>query len=191
MMSGVVVSFDEERGFGFIRSQAYAEDVFVHVRAVAGRRNLKPGQRVQFSAEPSERGLRAIRVEPGGVGLAPDVAVGVGLSLVLAVISGLLVFGLFPELGWDLGWGWAWLGAINLVTVAAFGIDKRRAVGGGRRISEKTLLTLAFVGGSPGAAVAMPLFRHKTRKGSFRLAFAIVVVAQGVAPGAFWWPGGV
>ncbi len=143
---------------------------------------LTAGQRVRFSAEPSERGPRAVRVEPGKVGLAPDLALGLGFGLLL--ISGTLILRL--ALGWY--WVWAWLGTINPVTLAAFAIDKRRAILGARRISEKTLLALALAGGSPGAAVAMPLLRHKTRKGSFRLAFAAVVSAQICAAAALgWW----
>lgn len=181
MISGVVVSFDRQRGFGFIRSRAHDEDVFVHARVVEGGRALQPGQRVRFEAEPSERGPRAVRVEPGKLGLAPDAALAAGLGVALG--SGTLLFRL--GLGW--GWLWAWLGAINLVSLAAFAIDKRRALRQGRRISEKTLLALALIGGSPGSAVAMPLLRHKTRKESFRLKFAAVVVAQVIAAAALWW----
>lgn len=181
MTPGVVVSFDKQRGFGFIRSNAFAEDVFVHVRAVNGGRLLTAGQRVWFSAEPSEKGLRAVRVEPGRVGLAPHVALAAGLAVVLTVST--LIFRL------SMGWGWfmAWMAAINPVTLAVFAIDKRRATRGDRRISEAALLGLALIGGSPGAAVAMPLLRHKTRKKSFQLAFAAVVAVQILAACGLWW----
>ena len=57
--------------------------------------------------------------------------------------------------------------AINFAAFAAFGIDKMLAEAGARRISEANLLTLAFVGGSPGAYAGRHLFRHKTRKQPF------------------------
>lgn len=59
------------------------------------------------------------------------------------------------------------LGAINAAAIAAFAIDKRRAIAGQWRIAESTLLTLALLGGSPGALWARNRFRHKTRKQPF------------------------
>ena len=48
----------------------------------------------------------------------------------------------------------AYLGLVavtSLVSFAAYGFDKRRAATGGRRVPERTLLVLAFLGGWPGA----------------------------------------
>lgn len=56
---------------------------------------------------------------------------------------------------------------INFAAFAAFGIDKTLARAGRRRISELSLLKLAFFGGSPGAYAGRYLFRHKTRKQPF------------------------
>jgi uncharacterized membrane protein YsdA (DUF1294 family) len=56
---------------------------------------------------------------------------------------------------------------INLATFMLFGFDKLRAEAGSRRISEGTLLTWAFFGGSIGAYAGRAVFRHKTRKQPF------------------------
>lgn len=56
---------------------------------------------------------------------------------------------------------------INLVTFMLFGFDKLRAEAGSWRISEGTLLTWAFIGGSIGAYAGRRVFRHKTRKQPF------------------------
>lgn len=56
---------------------------------------------------------------------------------------------------------------MNFIAFAAFGIDKSRAEWGEWRISEATLLQLAFLGGTPGAYAGRFLFRHKTRKQPF------------------------
>ena len=68
--------------------------------------------------------------------------------------------------------------AINLVTFAAFALDKRAAERRAWRIPEARLLMLAAFGGSPGALVAQQALRHKTRKESFRTRLWVIVVAQ-------------
>ena len=73
------------------------------------------------------------------------------------------------------------LALINTATFIAFWVDKKQSMTGGYRISEKTLLTLALFGGSPAAFIASRLFRHKTKKGSFRAMFWLVVIVQMVA----------
>ncbi|MBW9108902.1 DUF1294 domain-containing protein [Microbacterium trichothecenolyticum] len=73
-----------------------------------------------------------------------------------------------------LGLAWwvpALYGAASVVAFAAYGIDKVAARRQANRISEQTLLVLGLVGGWPGALVAQQVFRHKTRKRSFRRAF--------------------
>ena len=57
---------------------------------------------------------------------------------------------------------------INVITFSAFAGDKRAAELGRRRISERDLLTLAFIGGTPAALTAQQVLRHKTRKEPFR-----------------------
>ncbi len=68
--------------------------------------------------------------------------------------------------------------AMNVATLLWYGLDKWRAIRGGRRVSEAVLLGLAALGGSPGALVAQRLFRHKTAKRSFQVAFWILVILQ-------------
>ncbi len=56
---------------------------------------------------------------------------------------------------------------MNFLAFAAFGIDKARAEQGAWRISEGTLLQLAFFGGMLGAYAGRAMFRQKTRKQPF------------------------
>ena len=65
---------------------------------------------------------------------------------------------------------------MSLVCFIAYGLDKRRAGNGGRRVSERTLHLMAFLGGWPGALFGQRQFRHKTQKMSFRIVFWMVVV---------------
>lgn len=64
---------------------------------------------------------------------------------------------------------WILVGLLNLVAVGLYGFDKwRSGRQGARRVPERKLLWLVFLGGWPGAWLAMSLFRHKTRKQPFR-----------------------
>ena len=67
---------------------------------------------------------------------------------------------------------------MSLVCFIAYGLDKRQAGNGGRRVSERTLHLLAFLGGWPGALIGQRQFRHKTQKVSFRIVFWLVVVVH-------------
>ncbi len=67
---------------------------------------------------------------------------------------------------------------INIGTFLAYGIDKLFAIHKSRRISEKTLLVLALLGGSLGALAAMEWFRHKTSKMSFQALFVLIFILQ-------------
>lgn len=58
----------------------------------------------------------------------------------------------------------AYLVIINVVTFAAFAIDKMNAIEKRSRIRIVTLLGLSFIGGSIGGIAAMYTFRHKTKR---------------------------
>jgi len=66
----------------------------------------------------------------------------------------------------------------SLLCVVFYAIDKAAARAGRGRISESTLLSLALIGGWPGALVAQQVFRHKTAKRAFRIRFWINAVAN-------------
>ena len=57
----------------------------------------------------------------------------------------------------------------NIIVACVYAFDKLRAKGGGRRIRERTLLTLAYLLGGVGAMFGMVLFNHKTSKMKFRI----------------------
>src|SRR5882724_8046941 len=65
---------------------------------------------------------------------------------------------------------------MSCVCFVAYGLDKRRAILGGRRVPERTLHLLALLGGWPGALLGQRQFRHKTKKVPFRVVFWCVVV---------------
>lgn len=71
--------------------------------------------------------------------------------------------------GMDISVGGLYFIVINLLTFLLYGLDKYKAIRREWRIPERVLLLMAFVGGAFGALSAMRIFRHKTRKGRFKL----------------------
>ena len=55
MSTGTVTTFLDDRGFGFIRPTDGGADVFVHVRALLNRDELKVGEKVSFEIVDDER----------------------------------------------------------------------------------------------------------------------------------------
>ncbi|MBB5158505.1 cold-shock protein [Saccharopolyspora phatthalungensis] len=70
MLTGRIVRFEEERGFGFIAPEGGAqEDVFFHVNGVdGGEEPLAIGTKVSFEVVEGQRGLKAYGVQVVGVG---------------------------------------------------------------------------------------------------------------------------
>ena len=71
-----------------------------------------------------------------------------------------------------------WFLLVNLVTFFLYWLDKRAAYWGKARVPEKVLLFWIFLGGNIAALVASALFRHKTKKSSFKIKFALVMMLQ-------------
>lgn len=73
---------------------------------------------------------------------------------------------------------WIYLIVMNLVGILMMGIDKERARNHRYRIPEKTLFTIAAVGGSIGVWCGMYLFRHKTKHLTFVIGIPLILVIQ-------------
>jgi CspA family cold shock protein len=66
--TGTVKWFSDDKGFGFITPDDGSKDVFVHHSAIVGEgfRSLAEGANVNYEVESSEKGPRAVNVEPTG-----------------------------------------------------------------------------------------------------------------------------
>jgi len=89
--------------------------------------------------------------------------------------------------GWALGVYAVWAAAVSIVCFAAYGVDKSAARRNRRRIAERTLHRLELIGGWPGALLARRVFRHKSRKLSYRVVFALIVAVHLFIVAALLW----
>ena len=81
---------------------------------------------------------------------------------------------------------WAALGVMNLVTFFVYAYDKHiaRQKKGKRRVPERTLLLLAWLGGCYGALLGMLLCRHKTKHTRFLVLVPLAAILWTLAIGA-------
>jgi uncharacterized membrane protein YsdA (DUF1294 family)/cold shock CspA family protein len=185
---GLIKSWDDDRGFGFIEPAKGGDEIFVHITAFparSGRPALK--QRVSFEVElDRDNKKRAHHVQlvrparPASPRARNRAAEWGGASL-FAVPAFLLLY-----LGLAVTWGVPRLvaGAYLMLSVVCFilyAADKSAAATGARRTQERTLLAIGLLGGWPGGLVAQQLLRHKSIKSSFRAAFWATVIVNVVA----------
>ncbi|WP_212567934.1 DUF1294 domain-containing protein [Bacillus alkalicellulosilyticus] len=67
---------------------------------------------------------------------------------------------------------------MNVVALAIMGYDKQCAKLRKSRVSERTLFSLAMIGGSIGILLGMRVFRHKTKKPSFQFGIPAILLLQ-------------
>lgn len=67
---------------------------------------------------------------------------------------------------------------INILAFIMFAIDKRRSINNSYRLSVNFLLSLALLGGSIGAFIAMYTFKHKTNKFIFKYGILLMMLGQ-------------
>ncbi len=162
-MRGVVVSIQDDGGFGRFKVKGMDDQVGFRQQDVPGGQPLVVGQWATFDTRRTDRGrLRATDIEPEGKPRPPWVVhSAIGMAPAAAVTA---VVGLGLGLGHILWWLLVWLVVINLTELAFYKIDKSRAEGGGdRRIAERAIHVVEAAGGSLSAPFARKHFIHKVR----------------------------
>ena len=186
---GVLRSWNDDKGFGFIRADN--NDYFVHISSVRGERRPLQGETVYFVAGQDEKGrLRAqhmraaelsidrpaIRRKPKTSSQADNPAhrhkqhtpanLKRTLSLLIAVCA-------IPAMGaWQvfeqqaIFWPLLLYLGMSLFRILQYWRDKQSAENGTWRTPEKQLHAVELLGGWPGALLAQQLLRHKTKKTS-------------------------
>lgn len=191
---GRLKSWNAERGFGFIEPAGGGQEIFLHVSAVpTHHRPPRLGQQFSFEVSLNREGKK--RASNVGVPLAaasrgasssrrppPTRGSAAGLLAIPAFVA--LYVAMAATRGVSTWFALAY-GALSVVALLAYALDKSAAVAGGWRASEQSLLLLGLAGGWPGGLLAQQLLRHKSKKASFRNAFWGTVVVNVTAFVAF------
>ena len=69
---------------------------------------------------------------------------------------------------------------LSFAGLISMGMDKRRAIRNKWRISERTLLLIAFIGGGIGSFLGMRIFRHKTKHRKFVILLPVAAVLYAI-----------
>lgn len=75
---------------------------------------------------------------------------------------------------------------INILGYWSMWSDKKRAIQKKYRISEKTLFTIAILGGSLGSIIGMNTCRHKTKHWYFKYGMPAILVVQLILIAMAW-----
>jgi uncharacterized membrane protein YsdA (DUF1294 family)/cold shock CspA family protein len=174
---GVITKYDTGRKFGFIRfghGKTHHDDLFFHSDSVvSGAERLSTGAQVVFNIEQAEKGPRAIEVEVRKAAVNP-LAFFLGATAFILIASMFIMLQQFPRIT-PLG---CYAIAVNLALFVMLGYDKGIAGSTTMRVPELVLFGGAAIGGGFGILLAMKMFRHKTKKTSFRFVVALILVLQ-------------
>ncbi len=199
---GLVVQWDDDRGFGFIGSQQGS--VFLHISVFKGSRRPKVGDEVVFGHKLNTKGklqatfarLNELEVDQESIRQKKKSKnrhakqhrrsrysqIGTREYLdILAIVICLVGLWQFYH-GSSIWLVPAIYGVVSLVSIGQYSVDKRRAKSHEWRIPESYLHLIEWLGGWPGAIFAQIHFNHKTTKQSYQVVFQVIIIAHA----AFW-----
>lgn len=170
---GILTSWNDEKGFGFITPDDGSRQVFVHVNSCSNRgRRPELNQTVSYALSSDSKGRPcAVNVLFAG----ERRGIGFGSILIAVLFLAAVAFSSFhlsktPRLIF-----WLYVTA-SLLTFIMYAKDKAAAKNGSWRTPESTLHLFALLCGWPGALIAQQTLRHKSKKQPFRVIFWITVL---------------
>ena len=191
---GRVTKWQEDKGFGFIETEA-GESIFFHVSEFKAQRCPAIGEEVVFTiGYDNQSRLQAKEVQELSFvqqkmaqknkqirqrnhkrsvqaefesGQKKRLFLGVGFYGVLTLLA------VMNKLSWLVV---SWYIVLGVITYAMYAKDKAAAQSDDWRTPESTLHLLSALGGWVGAMVAQTYLRHKSQKAEFRLAYYLTVI---------------
>jgi uncharacterized membrane protein YsdA (DUF1294 family)/cold shock CspA family protein len=193
-LTGTVVFWRDDKGFGFVLCEQTGQKLFFHIRDNA-KPDVRPhhGAALQFALAQDKQGrdiaapwrLAATLTAPSAklqhkvsgaaeIERANQIALLFRVSFLGAVIIALL----FGRLLYVLPLLYV---EASLFTYWLYRADKEAAIARhGNRLAEESLQLFSLIGGWPGAYIAQQQLAHKRSKQSFRREFGFVILGNAV-----------
>lgn len=172
-IKGKIISWNDDRGYGFVSPFPEGDKIFVHISAFANRR-CRPeiDQLVTYSVGADDQGrpcatqaiLAGDRPHPGNKKSNGTFSI-VFATLFFAIVLLSVLAEKMPSLVLAVYVG------LSLLTYFVYAMDKAAAQNDTWRTPENTLHLFTLAGGWPGALLAQQRLRHKSRKQPFRVIF--------------------
>lgn len=181
---GLLVSWDDARGFGFIEAGGMSAPVFMHVKFLRSR-HQRPvvGDRLRFAlgtgrdGGPAAEDVEIIGAPPPPPRRPPPTTM-IDVSRLMAAVA--ILIGAI--IAYQFGDAPLWFPALYLVmsfgSGLAYWLDKVFAREGRLRVRESTLHLADAFFGIAGGLFAQHVFRHKTRKRAFGAVTRLIFIAH-------------
>ncbi|MBU2115160.1 MAG: cold shock domain-containing protein [Gammaproteobacteria bacterium] len=192
-LSGTVVFWRDDKGFGFVKCDQSQQQLFFHIRdQVAGNARPKPGDVLHFTQGKDKRGrplasqwrfaddkkassskkATPVCSDPEAISQASQFSLLFRITFLAAVVLALM----FGKLLYVLPLLYI---EASLMTYWLYKTDKEAAIARhGNRLAEESLQLYALIGGWPGAYIAQQQLAHKRSKVSFRREFGFVILGN-------------
>lgn len=174
---GKITNWKDDQGFGFITPNGGGKQVFVHIKSFSNRQRRPLDNEIVTYELKTDANGRAHAENVAFVGERMSSATSSERSNILPILTAaFLVFLAVSVFAGKLPF--AVLGlylATSSIAFGAYALDKSAAKNNRWRTQESTLHLFALIGGWPGALAAQRLFRHKSKKQSFKTVFWVTV----------------
>ncbi|WP_300464889.1 DUF1294 domain-containing protein [Desulfobacula sp.] len=173
---GTLISWNNDKGYGFIRPYNNTKDIFFHVKSLPHyQRRPKVKDVLMYEVGIDEKQQHyAHSVKIKGIAWSYFTIIWPSMTLLFGLY---VYFVLQQKLSFH---PLAIYAGMSLLTIRAYSRDKRAARLGTWRTSELRLHIFEMLGGWPGALLAQRCYRHKSRKIKYQIIFWLIITSHGV-----------
>jgi len=173
---GTLISWNNDKGYGFIRPYNNKENIFLHVKSLPHyQRRPKVKDVLMYEVGIDEKQQHyAHSAKIKGIAWSYFTIIWPSMTLLFGIYA---YFVLQQKLPFH---PLAIYAGMSLLTILAYSRDKRAARLGTWRTTELRLHIFEMLGGWPGALLAQRFYRHKSRKIKYQITFWLIIASHGV-----------
>lgn len=184
---GKIITWKDDKGFGFVTTDGTTDKIFVHINSFANRsRRPVEGDKLTFEITLDEQrrsNATNVRYANQKSKNNPSEEPKIGFSQIFAMAFCIVLLSLLSAGKIPLSVVGVYL-TLGVITFITYAIDKSAAQNNEWRTKESTLHTMSLFGGWIGALLAQKKLRHKSTKKEFQTVFWMTVILN---CGVFGW----